>query len=215
MPPSPRNDPVYSPEEWYHNGRIVLDKHDQPVIHFSDIPDVVSSKFPAYAIEAIMRIDSRIQYPDIVARMPEFQRSKAGKRVDITPNRLTLRTFRFRRKAGCLSWNKDSPGNKRLEEFLESRLPPELKAANTTLGFRDLTKEEEDGLSKNGAAAPAAPAATFAVSFTSAVPAVAPNLPPTEMDHGDIEGTISEDKHGEEADAEGESDDYDAARYVL
>ncbi|MCJ1426379.1 hypothetical protein MMC29_004282 [Sticta canariensis] len=220
-PPSPRDDPDYLPKEWYHNGRLVLDKHDQPVIHFRDIPDVVSSAFPAYAIEAIMRIDSRIQYPDIVARMPKILLRKSGKDGNITPNTLTLRTFRFRRQAGCLSWNKDSNGNKRLEDLLEAHLPPELKAANTTLGFRDLTKEEEAGLKGNAAAAPAAPTVTLVVSSAPAAPAVAPAIayvpvfPPIEKDHGDVEGTVREDEDGVEADAEGESDDYDAAWNLL
>lgn len=216
-PPSPRNDPDYIPKEWYHNGRLVLDKYDQPVIRFDDIPDVVSSAFPAYAIEAIMRIDSRIQYPDIVARMPDVLRRKAGNDGNVTQNTLTLRTFRFRKRAGCLSWNKDSPGNKRLEDLLEAYLPPELKAANTTLGFRDLTKEEQAGLTENGAAAPMAPTAILAVSSASTAPAIAPTVAyapyflPIEEDHGDVEDTTRED---EEADAEGEGHDYDASRFL-
>ena len=148
--------------------------------------------------------------------MPKILLRKSGKDGNVTPNTLTLRTFRFRRHAGCLSWNKDSPGNKRLEDLLEAHLPPELKAANTTLGFRDLTKEEEAGLKGN-----AASTVTLVVSSARAAPAVAPAIAyvpafsPTGKDHGNVEGTIREDEAGEAVDAEGESDDYDAARYLL
>ena len=203
-----RKDPDYEPKEWVHNGHLVLDRDDRPIIHYRNIPAVVSSEFPSYAVEAIQRIDSRITLRDILAfaaptgpinptaravpaaaeqefygggrgltwkfsgmngvldqvgyeigpaapaaptcqaafaaptaRMPITIKRKNGKDSVVKDNAITQRTHRFRLKAGCVAW-KERRGSKVLEEFLNEHLPPELKKANTTLGFRDLTSIE-------------------------------------------------------------------------
>ena len=189
------NHPLYKPEEWYHKGRLVLDHSHQPVIHYHDIPDVVSSKFPGYAIEAIQRTDSRITLGDILARMPRSVKTKSPKAkkpsVVLTTNSLTQRTHRFRVQAGCLSW-KVRKGSEAMEEFLEKHLSPESKVANSTKDFRDLTKEERDGVEKKKT--------PKGEKATAAGPSAA-----TEEESTQVEYDM------EEADAEGEDDDLAAA----
>ena len=146
-PPSQRNDPEYEPKEWFHNGCLVLDRYDRPMIRFRDIPDVLSSTFPGYAAEAIQRIDSRITLTDILMRMPKTVKSQNGKETELSENTLIQRTHRFRLKAGCVAWN-ERRSSKAIEEFLEEHLPASLKEANTTLGFRDLTPDEMKHLEK-------------------------------------------------------------------
>lgn len=141
---SPRNDPDYLLEEWYHNGRLVLDNNDRPLIRFLDILDVLSSAFPTYVIEAILRTDSRIHLLDMLARMPPAILRKAGTEGVVKGGTASQRTHRFRREAGCL----ERDGSKTEKTFLEEHQLPALKAANTTLGFRDLTEAESNGLKR-------------------------------------------------------------------
>lgn len=199
---SPREDPEYAPEEWYHKGHLVLDKDNRPVILFSNIPDVLSSAFPAYAIEAILRTDSRIRISDILARMPSTVLRKVGTEGTVSANTISVRTNRFREEAGCLAWN-ERRGSKNMEELMERLLPPELKAANTTLGFRDLTPAETNGLKETRKVAATATAAP------TAAPAAA--VAEEDYDH-DAEETIGDADAEGEADANEQGDEYDAAR---
>ena len=161
------------------------------MIHYRDIPDVVSSKFPGYAIEAIQRTDSRITLADILARMPPTVKtiSPNAKKAAVIPstNSLTQRTHRFRLKAGCLAW-KVRKGSEAMEEFLEKHLSIQSKAANSTKDFRDLTKEERDGVEKKKI--------PKGEKSTAAAPSAA-----TEEEYTQVEYDM------EEADAEGEDDD--------
>ena len=53
--------------------RIILDKDNHPIVDYEDIPSVLSSNFgmqeEGYLLEAIRRIDMRIQRTDFLARM--------------------------------------------------------------------------------------------------------------------------------------------------
>ena len=53
----------------FDDGRVVLDMDNHPVVDYEDIPIVLSSAFEGWCMEAIHRIDSRIERADWRARM--------------------------------------------------------------------------------------------------------------------------------------------------
>ena len=61
--------PDYKIESMYDDGRIVLDPDNHPVRDFHDLPLVHSSEFEGWNMEAISRIDTRIERTDFRARM--------------------------------------------------------------------------------------------------------------------------------------------------
>lgn len=194
------------PEEWYHQGRLVLDSLNRPVIRYVDIPDVLSTTFPGYAIEAIMRIDSRIQMADIVARMPTTIQRGTGVVAMVQKCTLNIRTMRFRDQAGCLAWS-GKLGSKAMEKFLEAHLAQELKAANTTKGFRDLTRDEVLSLKKSNAHLFAAREAKKKATAQAKAGA--------DVALSGAAATAMATPAAEEPDAEGDGDDFDAALYVV
>lgn len=203
------------PGEWYHQGRLVLDYLNRPMIRFLDIPDVLATTFPGYAIEAIMRLDSRIQVQDILSRMPTSVQRKSGKVAGMNKSSLNVRSLRFREVAGCLAW-REKLGSKAMEEFLEANLAPELKAANTTKGFRDLTQENIDWVKLRNKTSFAAREAKKKATAEAKKGATAMATPAAEEDNGDVEDVFGEADATEEADAEGVTDDdLDGSRYPV
>ena len=52
--------PTYIVPDWYHRGKIVLDRDNRPVRKFRNIPDTCSSMLEGGIMEAIKREDNRI-----------------------------------------------------------------------------------------------------------------------------------------------------------
>lgn len=78
-----------------------------------------------------MRSSPRIQHKDLQARMPRGPRPSAH--------------ARFRAKAGYISWEgylNKRPETIAMKEYLDTIIPKELRAVNTTEGFDDLTEDE-------------------------------------------------------------------------
>lgn len=61
--------PKYPIVPMMHNGRIVLDKENYPVRVFHQLPLTLSSQMEGWLLEAITRLDLRIEKTDIRARM--------------------------------------------------------------------------------------------------------------------------------------------------
>ncbi|KAL8997278.1 MAG: hypothetical protein Q9169_003420 [Polycauliona sp. 2 TL-2023] len=135
----------YDIKTWYHKGKLVLDLDGKPMKKFPHLPGVCSSKIPGGHIEALMRFDDRTIYADIRGRMPPTRKVKIkGKltdRVQIGSNALSASAKEFRETTGMLSW-KVRAGVDAFNDYIRANLPEDLKARNTTRGWRDITKAE-------------------------------------------------------------------------
>ncbi|KAL9577033.1 MAG: hypothetical protein Q9212_006635 [Teloschistes hypoglaucus] len=135
-------DPLYEVTTWYHEGLLVLDMYGRPMRKLPHLPDVISAKIHAGHIEALMRTHSATQYQDIHGRMPSFVWNKKGVRVPVrSKGALSKAAAGFRETAGCLNWT-NRRGKDRLNQYILENLPPQLRAMNTTRGWRNLTKAE-------------------------------------------------------------------------
>lgn len=124
-----------------HQGRIVLDLNDDPVISWAELPLVLSSEYEGYEMEVVRRLNSRISFIDIRARMPR-QQWKAGRWHDAyAPGTLSMRNSRFRIGACCLAWSVRE-GSDVIKAYLDRLLPAACHQANSTAEFRDLTSYE-------------------------------------------------------------------------
>ncbi|KAL9002311.1 MAG: hypothetical protein Q9188_004749 [Gyalolechia gomerana] len=137
--------PTYDVLHWYYNGLLVLDLENKPVKDFLHLPPTVSSKIPGGHIEALLRFDDRTTFADIRARMPprilSCRNGKTTERPLKKLGALSAATARYREMAGCLNWH-DRMGSQVLNDYILANLPEELRAQNTTQGWRNLTKDE-------------------------------------------------------------------------
>ena len=137
--------PKYMVLHLYHNGLLVLDLDDKPIKDFRHLPLTISSRIPGGHIEALMRFDDRVTYADIRSRMPTkilvHRNGKASERQLQKVGALGAAAARWREMAGCLNWH-DRLGSKTLNDYILANVPKELKARNTTRGWRNLTKAE-------------------------------------------------------------------------
>ncbi|KAL8997275.1 MAG: hypothetical protein Q9169_003417 [Polycauliona sp. 2 TL-2023] len=93
-------------EPFYYNGELVLDSKGRPMPElFNEVPLVLSSKFEAPYIEAIMRRNSAITYEDIAARMPHEKVNHKGEiKTGIKAQTLRRRTLAFRKRNHLEAW---------------------------------------------------------------------------------------------------------------
>lgn len=123
-----------------HNGKIVLDHENHPILAFRNMPATISTKVEGGLQEAICREDSRIDVKDFRARMMENPRGrKKGKRPTLSA--ISMRRSRFRWRAGYLSWTTRT-GSQDIKDYLDGLLPDFCKIQNSTKGFRDLKRSE-------------------------------------------------------------------------
>lgn len=137
--------PTYNWGYLYFNGLLVLDLENRPIKNFLHLPLTISSKIHGGHIEALLRFDDRTTYADIRARMPPKILSLHSGKVRWIPVKqigaLSTAAARYREEAGCLVWH-DRAGCHVLNDYILANLPEELKARNTTRGWRNLTKNE-------------------------------------------------------------------------
>ncbi|KAL8709485.1 MAG: hypothetical protein Q9225_007443 [Loekoesia sp. 1 TL-2023] len=137
--------PDYEVLPWYYNGLLVLDLDNKPLKNFHHLPFTISSKIPGGHVEALMRFDDRTTYADIRARMPpkilSYRSGKPYERPLKKIGALKVAAARYREMAGCLNWH-DRMGSEVLNDYILANLPEELKAMNTTRGWRNLSKDE-------------------------------------------------------------------------
>ncbi|KAL8770129.1 MAG: hypothetical protein Q9194_005263 [Teloschistes cf. exilis] len=132
-------EPYYQSTTWYHEGLLVLDMDGKPMRKLPHLPDVISSKIHGGHIEALMRTHRATKYQDIRGRMPPWVWTKKGTRVPVKlKGSLNKAAKTFRETAGCLNWHK-RPGTDALNQYILANLPPQLRAMNTTRGWRNLT----------------------------------------------------------------------------
>ncbi|MCJ1393449.1 hypothetical protein MMC18_006324 [Xylographa bjoerkii] len=122
--------PDHTVKYWMDDGRVVLDKDNHRVRLFEDLPQTCSSEMEGWEIEAIQRLDPRISYFDILARMPN-ERLITGTTYQgqFSANALNMRAGRFREKNGLLCWvTRLGTGTK--NQFLKALYPKRCLALN-------------------------------------------------------------------------------------
>lgn len=115
--PGPREQSTTTDVLWSTpQGQIVLDINNDPVLVYQEIPVTLSSRFEPVFMEAVLRSNRKITQKDLRARMPRFPtaESKASGKDVINRNTLSMSMTRFRRAAGCISWN-DRSGSQPLK----------------------------------------------------------------------------------------------------
>ena len=125
-----------------HEGRVVLDSDNHPVLNYPEIPKTCSSDMEGCIMEAIRRENPNITHKDFRARMPYFRTqepSEKGKSFSL--NAIGMRMTRFRRQAGCIAWNKRA-GSSAVNAYLESLHPESCLQANSIEASYLLKKEQ-------------------------------------------------------------------------
>ncbi|KAL8771543.1 MAG: hypothetical protein Q9209_002985 [Squamulea sp. 1 TL-2023] len=99
--------PDYHVQDWYHDGRLILDLEGKPMKKLLHLPDTCSSNIPGGHIEALMRFDDRTRYSDIRGRMPPAVTIERKSCLHIRSlkgtNALSASAKVYREAAGCLS----------------------------------------------------------------------------------------------------------------
>lgn len=122
-------------------GRIVLDADNHPVKDYRDIPLTLSSEVEGWLLEAMWRLDSRIERMDWRARMPKQIQKPDGQLHELYGlSAISNRSTRFRKAAGLVSWNERS-GSKTINKFIMDRL---TEAQQKNENFSGLSKEEQE-----------------------------------------------------------------------
>ena len=134
--------------------RIVLDMDNHPIIAYEDIPLVLSSQFGAsdegWLMEAIQRIDRRIERADFRARMPwERQSREKGKKEPLfTLSSIGNRAYRWRQNNAIVAWT-SRDGSKNLRDYVVGLLSEEGRQSNSTRELvHGLSKEQKEEAKK-------------------------------------------------------------------
>ncbi|KAI4265790.1 MAG: hypothetical protein L6R35_007037, partial [Caloplaca aegaea] len=155
---TPETEPSYPVETWIWHGYIMLDYDGYPMRAFQALPATISSKEDGCFLEGMFREDPRIMWDDIIARVPWKEVPRAAPSPSETPSlyepiidfhAMSMRCARFRNQAACISWKRRG-GSDKLREVMESYLPPDCVASNSTRGFRDFTDVEVAEINKAG-----------------------------------------------------------------
>ncbi|KAL9595786.1 MAG: hypothetical protein Q9219_006240 [cf. Caloplaca sp. 3 TL-2023] len=137
--------PDYEVELWYYRGHLLLDHDHKPMKNFRHLPATISSKIPGGHIEALMRVDDRTTYGDIRARMPPAilvnQNGVMVKKPLKTVGALSAAAAKYREMAGCLNWHARL-GSEVLNDYIMAKIPEEMKARNSSRGWRNLSRAE-------------------------------------------------------------------------
>ena len=91
---------------WVHNGMVMLDQDDRPLLNYPGLPLVLSSQLEGSRMEALKRVFPWLKNADIRARMPRMVTKSRGERAPLSKfSTLGQRMTRFRAKAGLVPWN--------------------------------------------------------------------------------------------------------------
>ena len=125
-----------------YKGRVVIDCDDKPIRNFQNLPLTISSKVEGLRLEAWLRADNRITFPDIAARMWTEWSPKDGKIAPKYRHRaLSKRPSNARTRCGLISWLKKR-GREAQTEYMDSFRTAAQRMANLGVG-RDLNAHEK------------------------------------------------------------------------
>ena len=140
--PLPWDNPNYEIGVMKYKGRVVIDCDDKPIRNFRSLPLTISSKVEGLRMEAWLRADTRITFPDIAARMWTEWSPKDGKIAPKYRHRaLSKRPSNARTRCGLISWLKKR-GREAQTEYMDSFRTPAQRMANLGVG-RDLNAHEK------------------------------------------------------------------------
>lgn len=137
-------------EIWKYNGRVVLSVQDsKPLRKYENLPDTISSKITGAELEAMLRLDPRVEARDIRGRMPMYYISETGKRVQsFTVATFSMRTHRFRAKEALLCWREragSSTTNELILNWLKEHEPQAFQEGDVR-GIGPIPKELEEAI---------------------------------------------------------------------
>ncbi|KAL8831951.1 MAG: hypothetical protein Q9170_005077 [Blastenia crenularia] len=128
------------PEYWvYHDGRIVIDCNNDAMYDFPEIPTTLARNADAWLLLAIMRLNNKISIQDLRGRM--MGEINHGRADPLGRNRISMSIQRFRKFAGCLTWNAIRAVDVQ-KEYLDIKLPRRCIRLNSTESFRQLYRHE-------------------------------------------------------------------------
>ena len=140
--PVPWDNPNYEIGVMKYKGRVVIDCDDKPIRNFRNLPLTISSKVEGLRMEAWLRADTRITFPDLAARMWTEWSHKDGKFAPKYRHRaLSKRPSNARTRGGLISWLKKR-GREAQTEYMESFRTDAQRMANLGVG-RDLNALEK------------------------------------------------------------------------
>lgn len=131
------------------DGNIVLDEDNHPIRHFPVLPLTISTAAEGFRLEAWHRMDSRIEYNDIRARMLVRWPASRGRTAPLVGS-FNMRKTRARQTIRCLAWprTRETPEKKGcFDMLLRFEMTDAMKAQNSTRLLTDLTSAEEKALS--------------------------------------------------------------------
>jgi hypothetical protein len=131
------------------DGNIVLDEDNHPIRHFPVLPLTISTAAEGFRLEAWHRMDSRIEYNDIRARMLARWPASRGRTAPLVGS-FNMRKTRARQTIRCLAWPRtgETPEKKGcFDMLLRFEMTDAMKAQNSTRLLTDLTSAEEKALS--------------------------------------------------------------------
>ena len=132
-----------------YKGRVVIDCDDKPIRDFQNLPLTISSKVEGLRLEAWLRADTRITFPDIAARMWTEWSPKDGKIAPKYRHRaLSKRPSNARTRSGLISWLKKK-GREAQTDYMDSLRTDAQRMANLGVG-RDLDSQEKASYSLLG-----------------------------------------------------------------
>ena len=129
---------------------LVVDWKLRPISDFQVMPLTLSNKFEGSKIEAIKRLDARIDLGEFVKRMPYKVNPEATSLEDWyipyykNNGSISNRAQHFRQKAGCCTWKGRANDKEHvsIRDFMDKRRGPWQKEHNTIRGLSDLDKKE-------------------------------------------------------------------------
>lgn len=148
--------PDYTPEVWYYEGKVVLDSDNHAILNYEVLPATLSSELSGRDMEAMKRLDLRIGRKDFRARMPSTIFTKDKNKPQFTKPLHTLsaigmRTTRFRKENGLISWT-EREGGGNIRQYLLKRMPLANIEANSThwMSIPSLFEQEDSRSSNRG-----------------------------------------------------------------
>lgn len=148
--------PDYEPEIWYDAGRIVLDPDNHTILKYEIIPATLSSELSGRDMEAMRRLDSRITLKDFRVRMPSTVLAEDKGRLLVkkplcTLSAIGMRTTRFRKENGMISWT-SREGSDTIRQYILDHMPRANIDANSTQGMSLPTffEQEDSRISNKG-----------------------------------------------------------------
>ena len=140
--PFPWNNPSYKVEDLKYKGRTVIDWDNKPIRDFRNLPLTISSKVEGLRMEAWLRADTRITFPDIAARMwTEWSPKDRRIAPKYRSRALSKRPSNARTRCGLISWLKKK-GREAQTEYMDSLRTDAQRMANLGVG-RDLDSQEK------------------------------------------------------------------------